>query len=111
MMLIIKKNSLNTFTIEQEEYAYLIKNRYMIGLKLGKPPRFIAPTHKEVAMIQPYDLLKEKEAKFLENISYSQEQLDFISYYAIAIKQALTPVITAFASSPQDMGIIMNFCA
>ncbi|NIZ40368.1 hypothetical protein PVA45_02425 [Entomospira entomophila] len=100
----------NIKTLNKEEYFYQCAQQYQRGLKIGIAPQYIIPPQKSVSAMQPHDQLQVDGIDALHNISYSQEQLDFIHYHAIAIREALTPVITAFAPVPKDMGTIMNFC-
>lgn len=80
------------------------------GRSLGVAPKYDIPSLKEINHIQPRDLLALTDHEALENIIYNQEQLDFIHAHAISIRQALAPVVTAFAKDPKDTGIILNFC-
>ncbi|NIZ47128.1 hypothetical protein PVA44_02340 [Entomospira nematocerorum] len=100
----------NIKTLNKEEYFYQCAQQYQRGLRIGLPPQYVIPPIKSVSAMQPHDQLQSDGIDALQNISYSQEQLDFIHYHAIAIREALTPVITAFDTVPKDMGTIMNFC-
>ncbi|NIZ19851.1 hypothetical protein [Entomospira culicis] len=96
--------------LSDREYQYQVKKTYQDAPVIGRPPHFTRPSAKEVHDVQPFDLLQAEGAEALENISYNQEQLDFLHHHALSLRQALSPVISAFTDTPQDMGIVMNFC-
>lgn len=109
------------FIEEEKDLAYMLSvgyneyrcrsvQDYKKGLHLGLPPAYEPEVRKEIASVQPYDLLSVDGAQALDNIIYNQEQLDLVNYHAVTIRNALMPVVTAFASSPNDMGSVMNFC-
>jgi hypothetical protein len=99
-----------TVSLAPQEQELQSVQIYIRGLKVGSPPQFGVALKQEIQKVQPHDILDTQGAEALTNITYNQDQLDCISYHCIAIRQALMPVVAAFAPSPRDMGMVMNFC-
>jgi hypothetical protein len=112
MLFTLEKERMTSSTIPLSafECQYQAKQQYQEGLSLGVPPKFSVPPATAFHDVQPHDLLRAEGASNLTNITYNQEQIDFIQYHAILMRQMLSPVISAFADTPQDMGMILNFC-
>jgi hypothetical protein len=83
---------------------------YRQGRRLGIPPRHHNPSLNAILRVNNIDILSVAFADKRCCTPYVQRQVDFIEGHGIALKEAFSPVLSAFARSPQHSGVVLNFC-
>lgn len=85
-------------------------HRYREGRRLGVPPQHHNPNLNAILRVNNIDILSAAFSDKRCCTPYVQNQVDFISGHGIAIKEAFSPVRSAFTDRPQHHGVVLNFC-